>query len=117
MHLLDRPAVLHEVMRKPIQQLGMTWRFAACAEIIQGPHQAFAKMMRPNAVHHDARGEGILRARDRSREFESTTAVFEWFVLREKFEITAGHFLTFIGWIASTEYAGILLLRLVCQGD
>ena len=54
MHLLDRPTVFQETGGQIIQQLGMSWRGPPQSEIAGRRDQPLAKVMLPNAVHHDS---------------------------------------------------------------
>ena len=46
----------------------MRRRFAPLTEIIRRVYQSAAEMPQPYTIHHDSRGERILRIRDPIRE-------------------------------------------------
>ena len=57
---LDAPAFGHELRCQPVEQLRVAGLLAQGAEIAHAGHDAFAEMMRPNAVHHHAGQERML---------------------------------------------------------
>ena len=74
MHRLDGPAALDELRRQIIEQLRMRRRLAARTEVVGSFHQALAKVILPNAIHHHAGRERILRPREPLRQFEAAAA-------------------------------------------
>ena len=62
-HRLDAPAALDELGREPVEQFRMRRPLAHLAEVARRAHDAFAEVMLPDPVHHDARGQRILRRR------------------------------------------------------
>src|SRR5688572_30288232 len=62
MHGFDRPAAFDELVGEKIEQLGMSRLLAHDAEVIDAADNAFAKMMLPDTVDHDAGEEGIRLA-------------------------------------------------------
>ena len=63
-------------MRRPI---------AEHAEVVRAADEALTEMPAPDAVHHHARGERMLRAREPACEFEAAT------LLRRHFRAQVGH--------------------------
>ncbi len=74
---LMRPAVLHEARGQVIQELRMARRIGLVAEIVGRGDDALAKMMQPDAVDQDARGQGIGGVDDRVGQFQAAAAVAE----------------------------------------
>src|SRR2546421_2617961 len=64
LHFLQRPSLLDEGRRQPVQQPGICRWEAGTTKISRRLDDAFAEMMLPKAVHHDAGGERIVRAGD-----------------------------------------------------
>ena len=62
--LLDRPVVLDEPGRQPIEQLGVRGPGAHRTEVVRRRHDAFAEMLLPDAVDDDAGRERVARAGD-----------------------------------------------------
>src|SRR5687767_15059392 len=56
----------------------MRRRLAARAEVARRAHEAVAEVILPDAIDHDARGEGVVLAGDRFRELEASAAACEW---------------------------------------
>ncbi len=57
-----------------IQQFRMRRRLGAQTEVADGPHEAFAEVLRPDAVHDHASGEGIVPIRDGFRQIDTAAA-------------------------------------------
>jgi len=49
-HAFHAPAAGHEVLRKPVEQLGMAWAFAEQAEVAGGVDQPLAEVVEPDAI-------------------------------------------------------------------
>ena len=60
-----------------IEQCRVTGAISNAAEIARSAHDAGAEMMLPDAIGHDARGEGIGGADDSLRQVQSATACSE----------------------------------------
>ena len=65
---LELPASLNQRICQPFEQGWMGGRAPFHAKIISILHQAFAEMILPNPVGHDARGQRGLRPGDPVRE-------------------------------------------------
>ena len=65
------PAVVHEVDGEPVEQLGVGWVFALCAEVGGRSHEAGAEEHLPDAIHGDAGGERVLAHGDPVGEAEA----------------------------------------------
>ena len=72
--LIDQPLSTKRV-RQVVEQLGMRGPFAELAEVARRAHDAVAEMMLPDAVHHHARGERIVRVGDRFGQFQPAASV------------------------------------------
>ena len=68
MEVLERPAVLDELGRKPVEQFRMTGPESHRSEIGGGRDEAASKVVVPDPVHDDAGGERIRRIDDPVRE-------------------------------------------------
>ena len=64
MNLLDAETAGDELIRQIVQQLGVGGAAAHATEIIGRVDDAAAEMIRPDPVHHDARGERVIGIRD-----------------------------------------------------
>ena len=62
-HVLDAPALFDELGRQPVDQLRMDRAPAVLAHVAGCLHQPFSEVVLPDPVHHDARRQRILRAR------------------------------------------------------
>ena len=71
MQVLEAPAVLHQLDRQPVEQLGMRRRVALCAEVFAARDDPCAKVRLPDAVHLDARGRGAAPIDDPVGERQS----------------------------------------------
>ena len=74
---LHGPALLDELLREPVEQRRVRGPLAERAEVARGAHEAGAEVMLPEAVHHHARGERVLRVRDGAGQFEPPAAALE----------------------------------------
>ena len=63
-HLFRRPARADEFAREPVEQFGMRRLHAVSPEVARRLDEASAEVTLPDAVHHHAGGERILRAGD-----------------------------------------------------
>src|SRR5262245_58628137 len=63
---------------EPVQQFGMRWPFALCAEITRSFYQARAEELLPKAVHCHARRERMLRADKPAREIKAIRGLARW---------------------------------------
>src|SRR5947209_14661143 len=75
MQSLDGPTRFHKVMCQVIKQLGMGRRLTELAEVSRRAHDAFAKMLLPDAVYHDSRGQRILRIGDPLSQLQAAAAL------------------------------------------
>ena len=71
MQPLDAPPVFHELRRQPVEQFGVRGPFAGHAEIVDGPDDATSEVVLPDPVHHDSRGERMVRPRQPASESET----------------------------------------------
>ena len=60
-------------MREVIEQLGMTRRITARAEVVHAAHQPLAEELLPDAVDRNAGGERMTRIRDPIGQLQATT--------------------------------------------
>src|SRR4051812_9700303 len=60
---LQTPIVFHELVRQPIEQLGMRRRLTHRAEIVARRDDSLAEMMLPKAVDNNSRGERMIGQR------------------------------------------------------
>jgi hypothetical protein len=60
-HVLDVPAALTELDRKPVEQFGMRRPLAHDAEVFRRLNEPGSEHFVPHAVHGDARGQRIVR--------------------------------------------------------
>ena len=67
----DGPAVFDEAEGEMVEEFGVTGELAGLAEVIGGANDAFTEEVFPNAVDHDAGGEGVFGIGDPVGEFES----------------------------------------------
>src|SRR5262245_42593806 len=74
MDFLDRPAVLDKLYCQIIQQLRMTWPIASKAEVAQAAYQSRAKMLMPDAVHHNPCCQRIRGTRNLVGQIQSTAS-------------------------------------------
>src|SRR5881296_1695460 len=97
----------------------MARRFRAQTKIAWRPHQCRAKMMLPDAIHHDARGERVVGAGDGACEFEPAAALFEGLALwpGNHFQELPRHFLTEARGAAALEHTRIRLRFAVSQDE
>src|SRR5437762_652180 len=111
MHRFDAPPFLNETSCQPVEQLQMTWQFSSQTEIARRSHQASAKVMLPNAIHHHARGQRVLRVCNSSRQFETAIPMLKRlaFWTCDHFKKLARHFLPQTRCPAPFEHAGIRL--------
>ena len=58
-HRLLVPALGHELIGEPVEELGVRGRFAEVAEVAGVGREAAAEAQLPEAVHRQARGEGV----------------------------------------------------------
>ena len=72
MHLLHTPAAADELRREPIEQFRVRGFHAHAAKITRCLDEAGAEVALPEAIHHHAGGERILRAGDPLREREAS---------------------------------------------
>ena len=72
---LDGPAARAELLCEVIKQLGMGRWFALFAEIVRRRHEAAAEMVLPDAIHHHASGEWIVRRQDPVGQVRPTAAL------------------------------------------
>ena len=68
---LMRPAVLDEPVGQVVEQLGVGGRLAQGAEVVDGGDDAPAEEVVPDAVDHDAGGEGVGGVDDPFGQFEA----------------------------------------------
>src|ERR1051326_1532699 len=61
-------------MRQVIEQFGVCRRRSKFSKIIRSANDAFAEMMLPDAVHHDASGHGIIRVGQPASELQAAAA-------------------------------------------
>src|SRR4051794_33909979 len=73
MYFLDRPALLDELSRQIVEQLGMRRRRAHDAEVVGSANDAVAKVMLPEAIDENACAEWVCR-NDQSPGQLQTTA-------------------------------------------
>ena len=62
---MDKP------VREPVEQLGVRWRGPHQTKVIGRAHQSLAKVLLPDAVHHDAGGERVVIRRQPVRQAQS----------------------------------------------
>ena len=74
-HRFHRPAAFAEAPGQVVEKLRVRWPVAGLAEIVDRPHQSLAEMMLPDAVHHDARGQRIIRTEQRLGQFQASAAI------------------------------------------
>ena len=67
MQFLNGPAVIDEVRRQPIKQLGVRRLFRHVAEVIRRGNNPGTEVVQPHAINHHARGQGIGTAGNRNR--------------------------------------------------
>ena len=60
-HVLDRPAVRHELVGEPVKKLRMRRPRSVAAEVVRCVDESSAKMPLPDAVDHHAGRQGVLR--------------------------------------------------------
>ncbi len=85
--------------------------FSTQPEIARRAHQAGAKVVLPDAVHHHARSERVVGVGDRLRQFEASAVVLECLPLRtgEHLQELARYFLAQARRPAPTEHARVRL--------
>ena len=71
-HALEGPPLLHKIGCQPIQQVRMGGPRALGSEIVGVPREALAKVMLPDPIHDDPRGERITGIGYPLREGQST---------------------------------------------
>src|SRR5436190_21204409 len=83
----------------------MGWSFATGAEIAGGADEAEAEVILPDAVDHDARGEGVVFAGDGFGKFQTAAAIFEGLAIwwGENCGESAGYFVAEVGGVAAVE--------------
>src|SRR5688572_13001975 len=115
MHLFDGPLILHESPCEPVQEFRMACRFTPSAEITGRRHQSYSKMLCPDPVHHDARGQWVVGTRDGEGHFSTTAPMLERHSLRagDDFQKLTGHLLAFQRRIAALEHEGAFLVCFV----
>ena len=69
--MFGAPFVFDQFHGEPVEQLGMGWRRAKFSEVVKAGDDAPAEVVFPNAVHPHARGEGMVRLREPTREGEA----------------------------------------------
>ena len=69
----DTPILLHELGREPIQQFGVRGTLTLEAEVARVRGNALVKMMLPDSVHENARGERIPGIREQTRQGGTST--------------------------------------------
>ena len=72
-HFFHAPAVLRELHGERIEQFRVARLFPGRAEIIRAAHETRAEEMQPDAIYHDAGGEGIRGCGEPVGELEATT--------------------------------------------
>ena len=82
MQRLEAPAAGDEFGRQPVQQLRMRRRIRADSKISGSRDETRSEMMRPDAIHHDPRGQWIGGINDGLRHFQPPAAVFKGFAIR-----------------------------------
>ena len=60
MEPLEAPTVLNKVHRQPIEQLRMRRRLSQVTEVTWSRYDPLAKMLLPDAVDDDARGQWVV---------------------------------------------------------
>ena len=73
-HRLHRPAAFHKTHGQPVAQFRMRRRFATSAEVIWSLHQARAKVVLPNSIDHDSRGQRVVGRREPISQLTTPTA-------------------------------------------
>ena len=69
--LLHRPAVFDEAEGEVVEEFRVAWELAGLAEVIGSTNDAFTEKVFPNAVGHDAGGEGVFGIGNPVGEFEA----------------------------------------------
>ena len=112
-HPFHAPAVTDELIRQPVQQLGMGGALAHQAEVAGRGHDPPAEMVLPDAVRHDAAGEGIFGASQPIRQRGPASRRFQSFGGRilgrrriENREESRLHFFTGRGIVGHRENVG-----------
>ena len=59
--MFKTPAMLDEIVRKPIEQFRMRWPLALVPKVVRRADQTVAEVPRPNTINNDARRERIFR--------------------------------------------------------
>ena len=77
MHGLQTPAGVDEALGEPIEQFRVRGQAALFAEVTRCADESASEVVLPEAIHHDAGGEGIAWVGDGLGEFESATALGE----------------------------------------
>src|ERR1043166_1261670 len=72
MQLLQRPAFLDKSPRQPIEQLRMARLLTQMPEVARRADESASEMILPNAIHNNAWGERIVRAREPLRQRRAT---------------------------------------------
>ena len=57
--MLNVPLAFFEFHGQPIQEFGMRGELSLCAKIFNGPREAFSEKQFPEAIDHDACGQGV----------------------------------------------------------
>ena len=119
MHRLHAPPLRDEASGQPVKQLGMAGAFSAQAEIARRLHQAGAEVMLPDAIHHHACGERVVRTGDGAGEFEPSAAALKRRALRagDDFEKLPRHLLSETRRAATIEDARVGLRLAVGQHE
>src|SRR5262245_19634957 len=84
----------------------MARRFGHRPKIVGSRNKTLAEMVKPNAIHHHARRERIVFARDRAGEFKASAADFVFGAnrTREHFEKTSrNNRAAVLGFVASDK--------------
>ena len=77
MQALQRPTMLDEVRRQPVEEFRMRGFFPEDAEVAGRPHQCLAEVPAPDAVHDNPCRKWIVRSGDGAGEFEASAALFK----------------------------------------
>src|SRR5438874_9132877 len=59
----------------------MGWRFAELAEVARRPHDAFAEVILPQAIHQHAGRQGMIVLRQPRGELQTAAAAGDWTLL------------------------------------
>ena len=69
MQMLEAPAMLNQIVCKPIKQLGVRWTPSVKPKVVGRLHDAYAKMVLPDAVDDHSREQRIASFGNPFRQF------------------------------------------------